>query len=56
MGLDWGFYVIKEIIIDLLKLNLNLGKTVLIFLAMCYYKIRAKTLVFLVGICLTAKK
>ena len=39
MGLDSSFYAIKEIILDLLKLYLDLRQAVLKILAMCKYKI-----------------
>ena len=39
MGLDLRFYAIKEIILDLLKLYLDLAQAVFKFLAMCKYKI-----------------
>ena len=55
MGLDC-FYVIKGIIIDLLKLYLKLGKAVLIFMAMCKYIMCSKISPFVTLICLGARK
>ena len=54
-GPSLSFYVIEEIIIDLLKHYLNLGKAILIFLAMCWYIVCSKSPFVVAWIYLTIK-
>ena len=48
--MDLALCVKKEIIIDLLKYYLNIGKAVLIFLEMCAHKICSKMTSVVAGI------